>query len=232
MISILHSLDEMILPFGIPKQDLANYLGDAGVIAGSFAMASLIPDFGSIGDMDIFKIIPAHHPFQAPKSMDAILYFESITTWFARYGYEEDGASYEDAKNIYDFSTYIYKVQTFKHLESGVKIDFVHIKMHYMYIAQNTDFTINNTYIAFQNANVAFPMYNEVYISRNYTHLMEKRLMLSSMDGVFRKDGVYCPLDSVTAPKRLTRLEKYLARGFVMEPELLAQYKQRLADFM
>lgn len=58
-ITPLIQLDDMLTHFNIPKHDLAELLSENnGVIAGSFVLALLIPDFGHIGDMDIFNPIP------------------------------------------------------------------------------------------------------------------------------------------------------------------------------
>jgi hypothetical protein len=220
------SLDAMLEPFGIPKFELANYLKDRGIIAGSFAMASLVPDFGPIGDMDIFHMIPQHISSCYTTNVARNAYFQSVSDWFTRYGYIEQDVSCLK-QNSYDFSNYIYKVQTFEHNSSGKKIDFVHIhSCHYRNIFRHTDFMINDTYIQFKNNDSS--VYTEEYISNDYDNLINKRLILLNIQDLFSIDyhfgtkrGQCCPLDSITAPKRLVRLQKYLSRGFNIIPKSL-----------
>ncbi len=214
-------------PFGIPKSDLANFLGAKNaVIAGSFAIASIRPveDNFTPGDMDIFMPVPWY--LCDPKSSEAISYFETITTWFSRYGYVEESVSYGHENN-YDFSLYIFKVQTFKHTTSGAKIDVVHITSNCAYVLRHTDFTINDTFIAFRTERHDFPVYEEYYVCNHYDDLVNKRLVLYKAPDIFANyftpssgRTIGCPIDRVTAPKRLARLEKYLARGFHMPSDI------------
>ena len=231
-------LQEMLDPFGIDASDLMNYLKDTGIIAGSFAMASLIPDFGPINDMDIFSIVPFMHRYSPLESEAVIAYFKSVTDWFSQYGYTEDTDSYTKTKNDYDFSRFIFKVQTFRHITSGKKIDFVHITQNYRSIFSESDFTISDTYIMFNNEYTPSGVYTPVYISNHYDDLVNKRLVLCNISGLFRTDyyrdtkrGPFCPLDEVIAPKRLARLEKYLTRGFQMIPkEYTISYRNTLVN--
>jgi hypothetical protein len=219
--------ETMLEPFGIPKPDLANFLGPRNaVVGGSFAIASLlhVEDTFTPGDMDIFMPNPWY--LRDPKSSEAIAYFEVITTWFSQYGYIEDSVSYGHENN-YDFSLYIFKVQTFKHTTSGAKIDVVHITSRCDYVLRHTDFTINDTYIAFRTERHDFPVYEEYYVCNHYDDLVNKRLVLYKAPDIFSNyfiptfpKNIGCPIDRVTAPKRLARLEKYLARGFHMPSDI------------
>jgi hypothetical protein len=220
-------LETMLEPFGIPKTDLANFLGPRNaMIGGSFTIASLLPVEGTFtpSDMDIFMPVPCY--LRDPKSHEAISHFEIITMCFSQYGYVEDSVSYGHT-NCYDFSQYIFKVQTFKHTTSGAKIDIVHITRPCEYVLRHTDFTINDTYIAFRTERYDFPVYKEYYVCNHYDDLVNKRLVLYKASDIFWNyfsphsgRNSSCPIDSVTAPKRLARLEKYLARGFHMPSDI------------
>jgi hypothetical protein len=230
---IMKSLSLLLEPYGIPKQDMANFLNVRGVIAGSTAISALNPSFEP-GDLDIVMNIPFWLSYQSTKSAAAIRYFEEATAWFAKYGYQEMGHSYGDGSgNMYDFNRWIYKVQTFQHCESKKKVDLVHINGPLMIFLQSTDFTINYTYIAFENKNMDFPVYTEFYVSRFYGDVMGKLpLFLMNADNIFRRDNAFCPLHAKNAQARLNRLEKYLARGYTMEPQLEESYRARLAMFL
>jgi hypothetical protein len=229
-------LENMLEPFGIPKEDLANLLGERqAIIAGSFAIASLLPVENTFtpGDMDIF--IPTPWYIRDPKSRNAISHFDVITMWFSQYGYVEDSVSYEH-KNSYDFSLHIFKVQTFKHTTSGIKIDIVHINSQCDFILPHTDFTINDTYIAFRRQRYDFPVYEEYYVCNHYDDLVNKHLVLYKVSDIFcnylsPRSGqtIGCPIDTVTAPKRLARLEKYIARGFHMVSDITVSILNRNA---
>ncbi len=113
--SVKNPLSLLLEPYGIPKQDLANFLNVRGVIAGSTALVALNPAF-TPGDLDIVMNIPFWLGYQPPRSVEGIRYFEETTAWFAKYGYEEVDHSYGDGSgNKYDFNRWIYKVQTFQH---------------------------------------------------------------------------------------------------------------------
>lgn len=253
------TLRTMLEPFGIPFEPLADFCNKSNaVIGGSLAIATLVADFPRDDmDMDIFSISPFYIRYSmGSSSKEVVAYFKSVSDWFAQYEYIEDSTS-SGRDNDYDFTKFISKVQTFKHISNGKKVDFVHITCDHSTLFSNTDFSINDTYIKFQNINMvtpSSPVYREEYISFDYENLINKRFRLYDMYNIFRTDfgyetkqGPNCPLNAITAPKRLARLEKYLARGFTMIPmecqitryplykTILVNeesYRTRLTDFM
>lgn len=230
-------LDEMLTPFNIPKHDLAELLSENdSVIAGSFALASLIPDFGPIGDMDIFNPIP-NSVLQSRSPVTIPSYYNQTKVWFEKYGYEEIKNKFCGSENIYDYTLYISKVQTFRHTITGAKIDFIHIYTIVNDVLSITDFTINTTYIKFRKNGGS--SYTEEYVSRYYDDVINKRIVLMNIEKIIqvidkshppRRSLPKSPIDYETSPKRLSRLEKYLSRGFTMDSEIEGKYRKVLAS--
>ncbi len=225
----LHSpLNDMLKPFGISKEDLANFLKDEAVIGGSFAIASFQKDPLSevVGDMDIYKKIPVQ--IYTSNTM-IIRYFEEDKKWFSNYGYSEIINSYYFEKNKSQKAKYIQKyksgklifeVKSFQNKSNKKKIDVIYIKKDFTEIGNYMDFTICNTFITFQNTAIFGKKYQEYFVSRHLNDVKSKRLV-----------PIMSEVEDFSFSNRKSRLDKYLARGFTIDDNEKNKYLDMIKNY-